>query len=112
MYNRFPFDDVLLDCEQEAGEVVLSEHGVGRRHDIAGMLSNDGSDILEPEGMMGSVSTALEVYAWSEEEEEGDSGEIADGNVSSVGSLGGDVQGLDNHDREGELFQPQMGQFT
>ena len=65
------------------------------------MLSNDGSDILEPEGMMGSVSTALEVYAWSEEEEEGDSGEIADGNVSCGGLLGGGVQGLYNADREG-----------
>ena len=51
--------------------------------------------------MLGGVGTASAVFAWAEEEEEGNPGEIDDGNISWCGSLGGGVQGLDNTDREG-----------
>ena len=54
-----------------------------------------------PEGVRGGVGATLAVFAWPEEEEEGDPGEIADGNVSCSGSLGGVVQGLYNADMEG-----------
>ena len=65
------------------------------------MLSNEYLDVLEPEGVLGGVGTALSVFAWPEEKEEGDPGEIADGNISWSGSLGGGVQDLDNADRKG-----------
>ena len=68
------------------------------------MLSNEELDALEPEGVLGSFSTALAVFACLEEEEEGEPGEIADSNVSCGGSLGGGVQGLDNSDREGPHY--------
>ena len=35
-----------------------------------------------PLSVLGGVGTALAVFAWPEEKEEGDSGEIADGNIS------------------------------
>ena len=57
-------------------------------------------DVLDPEGVLGGVGTALAVFAWQEKEEEGDPGDIADGGISCSGSLGGGVQGLDNSDRE------------
>ena len=63
-------------------------------------MSNEELGVLEPEGVPGGVGTALVLFAWPEEEEEGDPGEIADGNVSCGGSLCGGVQGLDNADRE------------
>ena len=51
--------------------------------------------------MPGGVVTALAVFAWAETKEEGDPGEIADGDISWCGYLGDGVQGLDNSDREG-----------
>ena len=51
--------------------------------------------------MVGSIGSALAVFAWLEEEEEGDPGEFADCDISWGGSLGGGVQGLDNVDGEG-----------
>ena len=42
---------------------------------------------------------------WAEEEEEGDTGEIADGDISLCGSLGGGVYGLDNADKEGPHYR-------
>ena len=69
--NRFPLDTVLLGCEQEADKVGLSKHGVGRHCGVVWLLSNGELDVLEPEGVMGGVCTALAVFAWPEEEEEG-----------------------------------------
>ena len=51
--------------------------------------------------MLGGVGTDLAVFAWPEEEEEGDPGEIAEGDISWCGSLDGSVQGLYTADREG-----------
>ena len=51
--------------------------------------------------MLGGVGTDLAVFTWPEEEEEGDSGEVADCNISLGGSLDSGVQGLDESDREG-----------
>ena len=51
--------------------------------------------------MLGVVGTALVVFAWTEEEEEGEPGEIYDRDVSCGGYLGGGVQCLYNADREG-----------
>ena len=45
------------------------------------MLSNEVLDVLEPEGLLGGVDTALAVFAFPEEEEEGGPGEISDGDV-------------------------------
>ena len=70
--NQYPLDTVLLGCEQEADGVGLSEHGVGRRYGVVGLLPNEELYILEPEGVLDSVSTFLAVFAWPEEEEEGD----------------------------------------
>ena len=42
--------------------------------------------------MLGGVGTALAVFSWEEEEEEGDPGEIADVDISWCGSLDGSVQ--------------------
>ena len=53
---------------------------------------------------MGGVGTALAVFSWAEEKEEGDPGEIADGNIYWCGSLVGGAQGLDNADREGPHY--------
>ena len=89
--NRFPLDTVLLGCEQEADEVGLSEHGVGRRCVVVGLLSNKESDVFEPEGVLGGVGTTLAVFTWAGEEEEDDPGEIADRDVSYGGYLDGGV---------------------
>ena len=51
--------------------------------------------------MLGGVGTALAVLSWTEEEEEDNPSEIADGDIFCNGSLGGGVQGLDNAEREG-----------
>ena len=50
---------------------------------------------------MGGVGTALAVFAWAEEEEEVNLGEISDGDNSCCCSLSGGVQGLDKSYREG-----------
>ena len=65
--NRFPLDDVIMGCEQEAGKVGLSKHGVGHRSGVVGLLFNEELDVLEPEGMLGGVGYALVVLAWPEE---------------------------------------------
>ena len=51
--------------------------------------------------MVVGIGVALAVFAWPEEEEEGDRGEVADCDISWGGSLGGGVQCLDDVDREG-----------
>ena len=50
---------------------------------------------------MGGIGASFAVLAGPEEEEEGDPGEIADGDVYWVGSLGGGVQVLNDVNREG-----------
>ena len=46
--------------------------------------------------MVGGIYASLAVFSGPEEEEEGNLGEVADGDVSWGGSLGGGIQGLDN----------------
>ena len=50
---------------------------------------------------MGGISATVSVLVGPEEEEESDPGEVADGNVSLSGSLGGGIQGLDDVNQEG-----------
>ena len=57
---------------------MMSEHSVERRCGVVEMLSNEELDVLETEGVLGGVGTALAAFDWTEEEEEGDSGEVAD----------------------------------
>ena len=61
--NRFPLDAVLLGCEHEAAKVVLSKHGAGRRCGVVGILYNEELDVLDTEGVLGGVGTALAVFA-------------------------------------------------
>ena len=98
--NLFAPDTVLLGCEQEADKVGLSEHVVGRCRSVVELLYNEELNVLESERVMDSVGTALSVFAWAEEEKKGKPDEIADGDVSCGGSLGGSIQGLDNADME------------
>ena len=72
MSNQSPLDNVLLGCEQEADKISRIDHGVGRCCNVVGLLSNEELYILDPEGVLESVGTALAVFAWTEEEEEGD----------------------------------------
>ena len=65
--NLFPLDSVRLGCEHEADIVELSTHGVGRCRSVVGLLSNEELDVLDNEGVMGGVGTALAVFAWPEE---------------------------------------------
>ena len=51
--------------------------------------------------MLGGVGTASAVFSWEEEKEEGDPGDISDGDISWCGSLGGNVQVLDSAEKEG-----------
>ena len=101
VFNRSPLDVVLLGFEQEANKVRMGKHSVGRRCGVVGMLSNEELGVPEPERVMSGVGTALAVSVWLEEEEEGDPSEVADCNISLVGSLGSSVQGLVDDDREG-----------
>ena len=48
-------------------EVGLSKHRFGRRRGVVGLLYNGELDVLEPEGVLGGVGTALEVFTWPEE---------------------------------------------
>ena len=99
--NRYLIDVVLLGCEQEADEVGLIKHGVRHRCGVEGLLSNEELEVLETEGVLGGVVTALAVSDWLEEGKKGDPGKIDDGDISCGGSLGGCVQGLDNSGRKG-----------
>ena len=90
-----------MGSEQEADEVVLIKHSIGRRRGVVGILYNEKLDLLEHEGVLGSVGTTLAVFAWPEEEAEGHPGDISDCDISCGSSLGGGVQGLDNANREG-----------
>ena len=47
-------------------KVGIIKHGVGHRHGIVGMLSNEELDVLEPEGVLGVDVIALAVFAWPE----------------------------------------------
>ena len=58
-------------------------------------------DIPEPERVVGVIGASFSKLDGPEEEEEGDPGEVADGNVSLSGSLGGGIQGLDDVNQEG-----------
>ena len=89
MYNQFPLGAVILGCKQEADKFGLSKHGVGHRCGVVGLLYNEYFDVLETEGVLGGVSTALAVFSWTEEEEEGDTGEVSDCDISLGGSLSG-----------------------
>ena len=51
-------------------------------------------DILESEGVVGSVYASLEVFTGPDEEEESNSGEFTDGSFPWGDALGGGVQGL------------------
>ena len=61
--NRFPFDTILLGCEQEDDKVSLNEHGVGSSCGVVGLLSNEELYVLEPEGVLDSVGNDLAVFA-------------------------------------------------
>ena len=65
------------------------------------MLSNEELDVLEPEEVLGGVGTALAVFAWTEEEEDCNPGEVADCNIYCGSSLGDGVQVLDDAAMEG-----------
>ena len=54
-------DDILLGFEEEADEVSLGKHGVGCRHGVVELLSNEQLDVLEPEGVLCGVGTASAV---------------------------------------------------
>ena len=69
MFNQYPLATIILGCEQDADKVVLSEHGVGRHCGVVGLLSNEELDVLETEGVLDSVGTALAIFACTEEEE-------------------------------------------
>ena len=63
MSNQLPLDAVLLGYEQEDGEVGQSENGVGRLRGVVGLLSNEELEVLETEGVLGGIGTALAVFA-------------------------------------------------
>ena len=67
MSNQFFLDDVLLCYEKEADKVDLSEHGVGHCLGIVGLLYNEELYVLDTEGVLGGVGTALVVFTWTEE---------------------------------------------
>ena len=56
-----------MGCEQESDEVGLNKHGVGCRHGVVGLLSNEELYFFDPEGVLGGVGTALTVFTWPEE---------------------------------------------
>ena len=89
-----------MGFEEKADKFGMGKHGVERCRGVLWLISNEELDVLEPIGVLGGVNDAYAVFAWADEEEKGDPGEIADGDVSCGGSLCGSVQGLDNADRE------------
>ena len=54
--------------------------------------------------MVGGIGSALAAFAWAEEEEEGDPGEVTDCDISWGGYLGSDVQYLNDVDGEGPHY--------
>ena len=99
--DRLSLDSVLPCREEETDELCLCEDVVGCRRGVVGLLPNEELDDPESERVVGSISAAFAVLSGPEEEEEGDPGEVADGNVSWDGSLDRGVQGLDHINREG-----------
>ena len=72
----------------------MCENIVGGNCGVVGLLSNKELDVLESERVVGGICSALAILAGLEEEEEGNLGEVADGDVSWVGSLVRSIQGL------------------
>ena len=101
MSDRLSLDSVLLGREEDTGKVCLCEDVVGCCCGVVGLLSNEELDAPESERVVGGISAAFAVLAGPEEEEEGNLGEVADGNVYLGSSLDGGVQGLDDVNREG-----------
>ena len=66
MSNQLFLDDVLLCYEKEADKVDLSKHSVGRRLGVVGLLYNEELYVLDTEGVLGGVGTALVVFTWTE----------------------------------------------
>ena len=88
MVNQFHIDSVLMGLEQKADKFCLCNNGVGCCCDVVGLLSNEEFDVPDPEHMVGNIGSALAVFAWLEEEEEGDPGEFADCNIYWGGYFG------------------------
>ena len=68
MSNKSPLDSVLLGCKKEVDKVGLIEHGVERCCGVVGLMNNEEIDVLDTEGVLGSVGTSLAVFVWTEEE--------------------------------------------
>ena len=64
VYTRSPLDSILMGCEQEADKFGLSKHGIVCRCGVVGQLSNEELDVLEPEGVLDGVVTALAVFTF------------------------------------------------
>ena len=79
----------------------MCEDVVGFRCGVLELIFNETLDIPEPERVVGGIGAYFAVLAGTEEEEEGDPVEIAEGDFSWGGSLGGGVQVLDDFNREG-----------
>ena len=52
-----------MGYEQEDGKVGQSENWVGSLRGVVGLLSNEELEVLETEGVLGGIGTALAVFA-------------------------------------------------
>ena len=99
--DRISLESVLLGREKEADKVCLCEDVIGCSCGIVGLVYNEELYVPDTERVVGGIGASFAVLAGPEEEEEGDPGEIDDGDVYWVGSLGGGVQVLNDVNREG-----------
>ena len=92
---------IILHGEEHTEKIFLNEDYVGLYDGIVRLLSNEELYILDLECVVGSVVPSSELFSRSQEEEEGNPGEISYGELIGCHDLGGFVEGLDDAYWEG-----------
>ena len=74
--NRFSFDAIFLRHKEEANEGGGSKGGSRRYGGLGGLISHEELGVAQVEGGGDGICPAGAVFPGSEEEEEGDLGEV------------------------------------
>ena len=76
MSNRFSFDTIFLRRKEEDNEGGDGAGGGGSFGGLGGLISHEELDVAQVEGGGDGVCPAAAVFPGSEEEEEGNPGEV------------------------------------
>ena len=99
--NRLSFDPILLGHKEDTdkiGSCACAQTGKGC---VEGLLTKEELDFLDSERVVGFVGSSLAIFSRTEEEEESDPGEVADGLLTVGVGLVGLLEGLEDGDCNG-----------